>query len=254
MNFRELSPTNTELDSLELIHVLQHHSIVLPNSSGQLFSPPDKSPSTTTSSQITSSDRYVSYAIHQMNDSSQERLPSFPIADDIPIDKNLEKNIFLKPIHNQSIIKEDDSTEFDATDNLTSYSDDIILQGLQRSTINRKMNFDTSSTDDDVDEEIEQHDLTDLECIIDKLTQLNNILTINEEAYQRYDLATTPSSNDSSSSSRQQPDDIYFIPGYSGLWRPSTDNENANLSIDYDADDERKTTTKTRVGYSDKTI
>jgi hypothetical protein len=218
-----------------------------------MFYPPEKSTSTTTSSQITSSDRYVSYAIHQMGESSQERLPSFPIVADIPIYKTIEEDVLLKPniIDTQLITKEDDSTEFDATENLTSYSDDILLQRLHTSAINKQKKFDTSSTDDDVDDEIEQHDLTDLERIIDKLAQPSS-LSLNEEAYQRYDLATTPSSNDdSSSSSRQQSDDFYFIPGYSGLWRPSAENDNTNIPIDYDADDERKTATKTRVSHFD---
>jgi len=188
-----------------------------------------------------------------MGDSSQERLPSFPIVADIPIYKTIEEDVLLKPIiiDNQSILKEDDSTEFDATENLTSYSDDLLLQRLHTSAMNRQKNFDTSSTDDDVDEEIEQHDLTDLERLLDKLTVQNTSSNVNEEAYQRYDLATTSSSNDSSSSPRQQPDDIYFIPGYSGLWRPSSNNDNKNLPIDYDADDERKTATKTRVSHFD---
>ncbi|CAF4335863.1 unnamed protein product, partial [Adineta steineri] len=106
--FHEPSPANTEDDSLELIHALQGHSIVLPSASpiqlqsaanqssfsnsiaektdDQFLQAPEKSSSstTTTSSQITSSDRYVSYAIHEMGDSSQERLPQFPIAADIP--------------------------------------------------------------------------------------------------------------------------------------------------------------------------
>jgi hypothetical protein len=236
----ESSPTNTEPDSLELIHALRGHSIALPNSPEQILQPPEKSSSsTTTSSQITSSDRYVSYAIHQMGDSSQERLPSFPIAADLPIVN----------IH-QSIIKEDDSTEFDATENLTSNSDDVFPQKLYPSAANRQKNLDTSSTDDDVDDdEFEQHDLTDIHRIIDKLTLPEQNLSPNEEPYQRYDLATTPSSNDSSSS-RQQADDIYLIPGYPGLWRPSADNDSSSLPIDYDADDERKGSTKTRVGYS----
>jgi hypothetical protein len=251
VNFRESSPTNTEPDSFELMNALRGHSIVLPYSPEQIYYRPEESPSTTTSSQITSSDYYVSYAIHQMGDSSQERLPSFPIAADIPIYKTIEEDILLKPIiiDNRLILKEDDSTEFDATENLTSYSDDLLLQRLHTSTMNRQKNFDTSSTDDDVDEEIEQHDLTDLERLLDKLTLPNTSSNINEEAYQRYDLATTSSSNDSSSSPRQQPDNIYFIPGYSGLWRPSSDNDNKILPIDYDADDERKTATKTRVSH-----
>ena len=271
--FGESSPTNTEPDSLELMHALRGHSIALPTSPEQILQPPEKSSSsTTTSSQVTSSDRYVSYAIHQMNDSpqisnsdryvsyaihqmgdsSQERLPSFPIAADLPIYRNKEENRSLEPIVNigPSIIKEDDSTEFDATENLTSNSDDVFLQKLYPSATNREKNLDTSSTDDDVDDdEFEQHDLTDIHRIIEKLTEPEQNLSTNEEPYQRYDLATTPSSNDSSSS-RQQADDIYLIPGYPGLWRPSADNDSSSLPIDYDADDERKRSTKTRVGYS----
>jgi hypothetical protein len=184
-----------------------------------------------------------------MGDSSLDRLPPFPIVADIPLYKTPEENLLIRA--NPPLAKEEDSTEFDATDNLTSYSDDLLLQRLPTSVINRQKHFDLSSTDDDVDDEIEQHDLTDLERIIDKLSQPNNRLSINEEPYQRYDLATTPSSHDSSSSPRQQADDIYFIPGYSGLWRPSAYNNHANLPIDYDADDERKTTSKTRVSHFD---
>lgn len=184
-----------------------------------------------------------------MGESSQERLPSFPLAADLPI----YKNMISKPIDqdNKLIIKEDDSTEYDATENLTSNSDDIILQKLFPTSTDRQNYFDTSSTDDDVDDEIEQHDLTDLECIIDKLQQTNSHINTNDEPYQRYELATTPSSNDSSSSSsKQRTDDVYFIPGYAGLWRPSADTDSTNLPIDYDADDERKSSTKTRVCYS----
>jgi hypothetical protein len=185
-----------------------------------------------------------------MGDSSQERLPAFPLAADLPIYKNFEENTLPKPLVSSHQTKEDDSTEFDATDNFTSYSDDILLQRLQTSITNRQKRFDASSTDDDVDDEIEQHDLTDLEHIIDKLAQPSSSVSRDEGPYQRYDLATTPSSNDSSSSSsRQRPGDIYYIPGYSGLWRPLGDNDHTNLSVDYDADDERKTTTKTRVIY-----
>jgi hypothetical protein len=270
IDFREPSPTNTEPDSLELIYALQGHSIVQPNSPEQLFHPPEKSSSSTTassqvtssdryvsyaihqmddSSQVTSSDRYVSNAIHQMGDSSQERLPALPIAADIPIYKSIEENLVLEPIvsSNQSIAKEDDSTEFDATENLTSLSDEVLLQRLHKSAANRQQYLDTSSTDDDVDEEFEQNDLTDIDRIIERLAQPSSDLNINEEPYQRYDLATTPSSNDSSSSSRQQADDIYLIPGYPGLWRPSVDNDSSSIPIDYDADDERKGSTRTRV-------
>ena len=192
-----------------------------------------------------------------MKDSSQERLPSLPIAADIPIYKTIDEqeNNLLEPdiIVQQSILKEDDSTEFDATENLTTNSDDILLHKLHTTVRNRQKNIDASSTDDDVDDEIEQHDLTDLERLIDKLAQPDENLNTNEEDYQHYELATTPSSNDSSSSARQQTDDIYFIPGYAGLWRPSVDNENVNnSSIDYDADDERRTGAKTRVSYTPK--
>jgi hypothetical protein len=186
-----------------------------------------------------------------MGDSSLDSLPSFPLAADLPIYKNREENISPKPFISSQQTKEDDSTEFDATDNFTSYSDEILLQRLQTSAINRQKYFDASSTEDDMDDEIEQHDLTDLEHIIDKLAQpSSSSVSRHEEPYHRYDQATTPSSNESSSSSsRQRPDDIYYIPGYSGLWRPFVDNEHANVSVDYDADDERKTATKTRVSH-----
>jgi hypothetical protein len=249
IDLSESSPTNTEPNSLELMHALRGHSIALPNSSEQIFHPSDKSSSSTASSQITNSDRYVSYAIHTMHESSQDLLPAIPIAADMPIYKNMEEKTLLEPmvILNQSTIKEDDSTECDASDELTSYSDDILLRKL------RKQNdLDSSSTDDDVDEEFEEHDLIDLHRMINKLTQPSDDLSTNEDAYQVYDLATTPSSNNSStSSSKQQPDDVYIIPGYPGLWRPPADNGTANLPKDYNADDQRQTVTKTRVGHLD---
>ncbi|CAF1188336.1 unnamed protein product [Rotaria sp. Silwood1] len=229
----ESSGTTTEPNSSELVHALRGHSIILPNI---IFRPPEKSSSsTTTSSQVTSSDRYISYAIHQMNDSSQEHLPTIPLAADIPI----YKNIFLKSnnIINSLITKEDDSTEYDATENLTSYTDDIHDQKFNILNKNKQQHLDTSSTDDDVDEEFEQHDLTNI-------NQLNNNLNENNESYQFYDPATSPSSNNSSSSLRQQSDDVYLIPGYPGLWKPSTNNYNSNLPKEYDADDESKTTSE----------
>ncbi|CAF2940207.1 unnamed protein product [Rotaria sp. Silwood2] len=238
----ESSATNTEPDSLELVHTLQGHSIVLPNEPQPLFRPPEKSSSSTTSSQVTSSDHYISYAIHQMRDSSQERLPTIPLAADIPIYKNTDENIFYEPIDNvnQRIIKEDDSTEFDATENLTSFPDDIGAQKFYTLHENKQQHLETSSTDDDVDEEFEQNDLTNIHHIIDQLAQPNSSLNENDEAYQCYDLATSPSSNNSSSSLRQQSDDVYLIPGYPGLWRPSASNYSPSLPKEDDADDEGK--------------
>ena len=221
----EPSPTNTEPDSMELIRALRGHSIRLPDSLEQSHQIVEKSSSTTTSSRITSSDRYVSYAIHQMGDSSQERLPALPLAADLPIYKTVQKKFPL----NKTPSRDDDLTEFDATDNLTSYSDDLILQKCRTSkNNNQEQHFDASSTDEDVDDEIQ----TNLE----------------QQPYQHYELATTPLSNDGSSSKerqqQQQQDDIYFIPGYAGLWRQSSESKSEQLSK---ADDEMNLNTKTRV-------
>ena len=249
-NTCELSPTNTEPDSLELINALRGHSILHEYSPDHGHHLPEKSSSTTTSSQITSSDRYVSYAIHQMGDSSQDRLPSFPIAADVPVYKYIHGNSPPNPLTSSLQKKEDDSTEFDASDNFNCHTDEILLQKLQLAAMKKQRNLDASSTDDDVDDELEQHDLTNLDEILDKLDQPMRIVNIDEEPYHRYELATTPSSNGSSSSSSKRPmDDIYYIPGYSGLWRPSEGLNDENIPIDYDADDERRTTPKIRVSF-----
>ena len=187
-----------------------------------------------------------------MGDSSLERLPAFPLAADLPVYRSCEENASPKQFASSHQTKEEDSTEFDATDNLTSYSDESLIRRFQTSAANRPNNFDPSSTEDDVDEEIEQHDLTDLGHIIDKLAEPNSSsISRHDESYQRYDQAVTLSSNDDSSisSARQRPDDFYYIPGYSGLWRPFGNNENANASVDYDADDERRSVSKTRVSH-----
>ena len=238
--FRDLSLSNTDIDSLELIHALRGHSIAAPDSSPSVE--PEKS------SQVTSSDRYVSYAIHEMGDSSQERLPAaISIAADLPVYQSAEEQVVPKPFffaHRPSI-REEDITELDATDNMTSFTDEILLQRLYNPARQQREQFDASSTDEDVDdEEFEQQNLTNLHDIIDQMQQAPNQFSTKDESYQRYDLATTPSSNDdSSSSSRQQTDDVYLIPGYPGLWRPSTE----NAPMNYDADDERRTESKTRV-------
>ncbi|UJR22812.1 hypothetical protein I4U23_025842 [Adineta vaga] len=254
-DLRAISPENTEPNSFELIHALRGHSIASPISLDQHFLPPEKSSSSTTSSPITSSDRYVSYAIHQMNDSSQDRLPIIPIAEDMPDYANREEKVLLEPllVVHRSALKEDDLTEFDATDNLTSYSDDILYRRLYRSSPDRRNHLDTSSTDDDVDEEFEEHDLTNIHRISDKATDTSSSISTNEGRYHRYDRVTTPSTHESSlSPAKQQPDDIYLIPGYPGLWRTTTttgaaDNGDENSPIDYDADDETKAIIKTRI-------
>jgi hypothetical protein len=197
-----------------------------------------------------------------MGDSSQERLPAFPLAADIPIyefvkttsDENKEQQILSEPIVNinQNLLtKDDDLTELDATENLTSYSDDILLQKLQTSIPHRKENLDASSTDEDVDDEnfneFDQHDTSNLQHIIEEITQQNNSLSgEDEQTYQRYDI-----SSNSSISTKQQTDDIYIIPGYPGLWRPSADDDtHSSLANDADDEDEKNpsaTTVKTRV-------
>ncbi|CAF1210465.1 unnamed protein product [Adineta steineri] len=282
-HFHEPSPANTEDDSLELIHALQGHSIVLPSASpiqlqsaanqssfsnsiaektdDQLLQAPEKSSSstTTTSSQITSSDRYVSYAIHEMGDSSQERLPQFPIAADIPFyelnkittEENKEQQqqqVLPEPFiaNNQVVIKDDDLTELDATENLTSFSDDI---HLQKNNHEGRKNEDAISTDEDVDDEnfneFEPSDISNLYRIMDEITQQNNDLSDKyDQTYQRYDI-----SNSSSFSTKPQSDDVYIIPGYPGLWKPSADDDDSNHSGFADDEDEKNqsaTTVKTK--------
>ncbi|CAF0888530.1 unnamed protein product [Adineta ricciae] len=245
-----ISPTNTEPNSFELIHALRGHSIASPLSLDQHFRPQEKSTSSTTSSPITSSDRYVSYAIHQMHDSSQDRLPVIPISEDMPNYAIREEKRFLQPlpVAHRSALKDDDLTEFDASDNLTSQSDDILYRRLYRSSPCRLKNLDTSSTDEDVDEEFEEHDLTNIHRISDKTTETSSSISTHDERYHRYDLVTTPSSHESSPAlAKQQLDDVYIIPGYPGLWRTTTDEGDTSLPIDYDADDETKGVVRTRI-------
>ncbi|CAF0764185.1 unnamed protein product [Rotaria sordida] len=253
--FRESSPTNIEDDSLELIHALQGHKKV----DTQTSQGPEKSSSSTTSSQVTSSDRYVSYAIHEMGDSSQERLPAFPVAADIPIyelvkaspDENKEQQKLSEPIVNinQNITKDDDLTELDATENL-NYSDDVLLQKLYTSAPNRQENLDASSTDEDVDDEnfseFEQHDISNLHRIVNEVIQHNDNLSQEYgPTFQRYDV-----SSNSSTSTKLQSDDVYIIPGYAGLWKPSPDvNDSRHSPLTHDEDDKQQsaiTTVKTR--------
>lgn len=280
---REASPFNVEDDSLELINALQGHSILRPPSS----SPPIQTPtntqplttiekveefipltreksssSTTTSSQVTSSDRYVSYAIHEMGDSSQERLPSFPLAADLPVyqtvktpsEEHRAEQILSGPAFqpNSNLVKDDDLTELDATENLTSFSDDQHVQKHHRSTKNQQEILDASSTDEDVDDEnfseFDQPDVTNLYRIVGEITQQSSTFSGDDaQTYQRYDLSST-----SSMSTRAHGDDVYIIPGYPGLWRPSADDEHTHSSFANDADDEDEkkqatSTIKTRV-------
>ncbi|CAM4794991.1 unnamed protein product [Rotaria magnacalcarata] len=242
-DFCESSATNTEPNSFELIHALRNHSIALSNVTSQILHPPERSSTSPASSHVTSSDRYVSYAIHQMGDSSEERLPAIPIAAGIPIYKNLNEYVVYEPIvvTNRSMTKEDDSTEFDATENLTLYTDDLFTQKLCELDASRDdIDLNVSSTDDDVDEEFDRNDLTNIDHMNDKLTEQNTDLNVDEDVYPSYDRATTPSSNNSSSSSRQQLDYIYIIPGYPGLWRPSANTCSSTSPKAYDADDESR--------------
>ena len=287
-DFRDASPINTEEDSLELIHALQGHSIVVPpspsplaqrsmdlipnNAEDQNAPGPEKSSSSnTTSSQVTSSDRYVSYAIHEMGDSSQERLPALPLAADLPVyqlagnisNENRGEKVPSEPLatNNQGASKDDDLTELDATENLTSYSDDILIQKLNAAVPYGRGNLDAaSSTDEDVDEEnfnaFDEHDVSHLHRIIDEMTQQSSSLSgADGQPYQRYDLITT-SSNSNDSASRPLTDDLYVIPGFPGLWRPPTDEKSSHSPLANDADDESQgndpkqassTRTKTRV-------
>ena len=211
------------------------------------------SSSTTTSSQITSSDRYVSYAIHEMGDSSQERLPAFPVAADLPIYETVprlsqdEKDNQVAPelvvnIH-EGPNKDEDLTELDATENLTSYSDDVLVQKLQQSAPGFLETLDaTSSTDEDVDEEnfneLEEQEVSNLERIIGEMNRQSSSLSgADGQAYHRYDLFTT-SSNSTESVSKVQTDDVYVIPGFPGLWRPSADDQSTHSPFANDADDD----------------
>lgn len=283
---RETSPFYNEEDSLELINALQGHSIIqLPpaSSSSSLVQTPTStnppstiekieepnfqtreksSSSTTTSSQVTSSDRYVSYAIHEMGDSSQERLPAFPLAEDLPVYETVQRpsqveHILSEPVFqpNTNLAKDDDLTELDATDNLTSFSDDQHVQNQRPSNNNQQEIVDASSTDEDVDDEnfneFEQPDVTNLYRIVGEMTRHNPTLSGDDsQTYQRYDVSST-----SSLSTRAHTDDVYIIPGYPGLWRPSADDlddEHTHSSFANDADDEDEkkqsnTTVKTRV-------
>lgn len=287
-DIRDSSPGNTEDDSFELMRTLQGHSIVhttsmlsqpqtnltdqssltavTPEKADKQFSPglERSSSSTTTSSQITNSDRYVSYAIHEMGDSSQERLPSFPIAADMPVyesvkttsDENKGEQILSVPNANvnQNISKDDDLTELDATENLT-YSDEILIQKLNASMPSKEKTLDASSTDEDVDDEnfneMETNDVSNLYRIMDEITQKNeNEAQKFEQTYRRYDV-----SNSSSTSTKPTTDDVYIIPGYSGLWKPSADDDESRQSA-HDADDEDENknltrTVKTRVSFYD---
>lgn len=251
---REASPSNTEDDSLELIHALQGHSIILPTTEDKPtgeeipLKPEKSSSSTTTSSQVTSSDRYVSYAIHEMGSSSQDRLPALPIAADLPVyesiptgtqnpqEANIQSELSINP--NQGTAKDDDLTEFDATENLTSYSDDVLLQRLHASAPERAMHLDAaSSTDEDVDD-FEEHDVSNLYRIVDEMTQRSSSLSGTDgQAFHRYDLITNSSASNESVS-RPQTEDLYVIPGFPGLWRPSADDQSTHSALANDADDE----------------
>jgi len=222
----------------------------------------EKSSSSTTSSQITSSDRYVSYAIHEMGDSSQERLPAFPLAADIPIYQTVKSS--SEPNNDQqqqqqqqiaNVTKDDDLTELDATENLTSYSDDNLVQKQNNPFAN--ISTDASSTDEDVDDEnfneLESTDVNNLHRIVNEMTQQSHSSSSREygQNYQRYDVSST-----SSTSNKPHTDDVYMIPGYPGLWRPSADDDDdrthSSFANDADDEDEKKpsnTKMKTRVSH-----
>lgn len=215
--------------------------------------------SSSTSSPVTSSDCYVSYAIHEMGDSSQDRLPALPLAADLPIYQVVlattepsvgEKKQDLavpeqKPDDHQISTllqtKDDDLTELDATENLTSYSDDILIHRLKMSVPDYDGNLDSaSSTDEDVDNDnlndLEEVDITNLHRIIEQMNNRENSSgTMNTQGYQRYDLVTT-SSNSNESGSKAQAEDFYVIPGLPGLWRPSVDDQAVEITFDRTAD------------------
>ena len=255
-DYREVSPVNVEdEDSLELIHALQGHSIILPTADEHPSAKPEKSSSstTTTSSQVTSSDRYVSYAIHEMGSSSQDRLPELPVAADLPVyelvatgsNENQEAKVQSEASINPdpAATKDDDLTEFDATENLTSFSDDVLLQKLQASAPGRATRLDAaSSTDEDVDD-FEEHDVSNLYRIVDEMTtqHSSSLSGADGQAFHRYDLLTT-SSNSNESMSKPQNDDFYVIPGFPGLWRPSADDKSTHSPLANDADDESQGT------------
>ena len=211
-----------------------------------------------------------------MGDSSQERLPALPLAADMPVyesaqsisNENKGEKVLSEPLANvnQGAGKDDDLTELDATENLTSYSDDILIQRLNASAPYGPQNFDAaSSTDEDVDEEnfnaFDEHDVSHLHRIIDEVNQQSSSLSgADGQAYQRYDLITT-SSHSNDSASRPTTDDLYVIPGYPGLWRPSTEEKSSHSPLANDADDESQgnepkqsssTRTKTRVSLAEE--
>lgn len=168
------------------MRALRGHSIRLPM------------PRSSSSSSI--SDHYVTYAIHRFDETS----------DDISLCKNFQR-IIMK--------KDEDPTELDATENLTSLSDEVFLQNDSNSEISpRKTNWSSnSSTDDDVD----PNDSTDLS--MKKLTS----------SFQRYRFSQSESTNEGSSSlSKEKPEEFYLIPGFPGLWRTSNEHLNVNFHFD----------------------
>ncbi|CAF3696841.1 unnamed protein product, partial [Didymodactylos carnosus] len=231
----------------------------------------DRSSTTTSASQITSSDRYVSYAIHELGDSSVEQLSAaIPINADLPIFKNTNsdtsaqadaqiKEQDVSDMVNLPVIGQqqpapsknkhqhqhdmDDATEFDATENIT-YSpnvDDENLASDQIKKISKKQHG--SSTDEDADEDIMEN-VDNSEQNLRQQGHENIYRIVREiasyspdEAYRRYDT----SSRDSSSAPAQT-DDVFLIPGFPGLWRgPDKDSstQEEQSSFDDDADDEK---------------
>jgi hypothetical protein len=251
----EQSSNNTDVDSIELIDVLRGHSIVQRAPISPL--------STATSSCVHPIHSYRCQS--HVTDDINETMSTASSIDEWT-DEPKSSALILVP---QVLLKRDDDlTEFDATENLASISDSFLFQPSNDVIQEQQNELDASTTDIDADDDddddnddddnlFERHDLINRRRPIDELTQTCNAYDMDNEPYQRYDLAMATSSHDDSfetsltsslSSCRQRTDDIYLIPGYSGLWRPSTDNECNDTSMNYDADDEQKLDKTTRVG------
>ncbi|CAF1072145.1 unnamed protein product, partial [Didymodactylos carnosus] len=231
---------------------------------------------TTSASQITSSDRYLSYAIHELDNSSVERLDvAISVNADLPVFKSTnsdtsaqadlqvneqnmsdvvqlpeikqqQQQLLFKNNHHQQHQQHDveDATEFDATENIT-YSlnlDDENLASDRIKKLSKKQHG--SSTDEDADEDIMENVDID-EQSLEQQQEHQNIYRIVQEvtnyspndAYRRYD-----TSSRDSSSAPVPTEDVFLIPGFPGLWRGPDDDDSMQReqsSFGNDADDER---------------
>ena len=120
-----------------MIQTFQGHIIVLLNSSDQLSYQSENSSDFTSSSHMKSSDRYISYTIHEMDDLSQECLRVISLMNDISRYNHNECVLLESSVIDNESITKDGATEFDAIDNLTSYPDDIHCRRSNRFNVNR---------------------------------------------------------------------------------------------------------------------